>query len=440
MSRARPRSPYMSSTESQYEAVTLDGASAGREPRLYYGWVMFPIATVGLIATGPGQTFSISTFNEPMREALGLSHSQLTGAYMVGTFLASLPMGYVGAMADRVGIRRAMTAVVVLFGLVCMAMSRVSGPVTIFLGFLLLRMLGAGALGLLSGNTLAYWFERRLGTVEGMRHVGMAGAIALLPAANLWLIDRVGWRGAWVVLGLGVWAAVLPLMPWFRNGPEEVGQRMDGASEPDGERDAGSGALASLTFAEARRTRAFWIVCAITALWAMLITAVLFNIVPLFLDRGLSEADAARLFTGFAVSLATMQFAGGVLADRVSLNRLLAMAAAAMGLGMWMLRSIGTPAMVLPVAAVLGVSQGLLTASAGPLWPRYYGTAHLGRIRGTIATVLVGSSSVGPFVLGLCVDWTGGYDAALLLFAWLPLPLVFLALLATPPARAWSGP
>ena len=74
--------------------------------RVYYGWVMLPIATLAIIATSPAQTFGISVFNASLRSSLGLSHSQLTGAYMLGTLLASLPLSWVGAMMDRFGLRR----------------------------------------------------------------------------------------------------------------------------------------------------------------------------------------------------------------------------------------------------------------------------------------------------------------------------------------------
>jgi len=405
--------------------------------RVYYGYVMLPIATLAIICTSPGQTFVVSTFNEHFRQALGLSHSQLTGAYMVGTFLASLPMTWIGALMDRFGLRRTMTAVIMLFGAVCMATSQVRGLTTLFLAFLLLRMLGQGALGLLSGNTLPFWFRRRLGTVEGMRHFGMAGAIAAVPTLTLLLIDGFGWRAAWVMLGLGVWAIMLPLMLLFRNRPEEVGQRMDGGLDAEASaRDAASDRANAFTFAEARRTRAFWIVMTISGFWAMANTAVVFNIVPLFQSRGLSAGDVAWLFTGFAVSLAGMQLLGGVLADRFALHRLLALAALCMAAVMGMYWLIDSRAMVLPTAILMGCAQGLLTTSIGPLWARYYGTLHIGRIRGAMATVMVSASSTGPFLLGLCMDYLGSYDAALCGFTLTAVPLGLLALAAQPPAAA----
>lgn len=417
--------------------TTSDVSTLLRQPRrLYYGWVMLPIATLAIIATSPAQTFAISAFNESLRSGLGLTHSQLTGAYMLGTLLASLPLSWVGAMMDRFGLRRTMSVVVVLFGGVCIATSQVAGLSTLFLAFLLLRMLGQGALGLLSGNTLPFWFRRRLGTVEAFRHFGMAGAIALMPAINLALISAVGWRMAWVVLGLAVWLMMIPAMLWFRNRPGDVGQLIDGLSVDGPDERGRYVAATSFTLGQSRRTRAFWIVLSMTAFWGMANTATIFNVVPLFASRGLTEQDAAMLFTGFAISLAIMQLIGGVLADRFALHGLLSLAAVGMAVTMMGFWRINTPAMVLPLSVAMGFSQGLLTAAGGPLWPRYYGTAHLGRIRGALATVMVSASSIGPFILGLSVDMLGSYNPALILFAVMSLPLVGLALFATPPGGA----
>ena len=82
----------------------------------FYGWVMLPVVTLISICTSPGQTYGIAVFNPYLREALSLSNSELSGAYALGTILASLPLTYVGALMDRYGPRRVLFGVVFLFG------------------------------------------------------------------------------------------------------------------------------------------------------------------------------------------------------------------------------------------------------------------------------------------------------------------------------------
>ena len=83
--------------------------------RLYYGWIMLPLSMAGVICTSPGQTYTVSVFNRSLREELDLTHTELTGAYMVATFLAALPLAYIGGLMDRFGPRITKTAVVLLF-------------------------------------------------------------------------------------------------------------------------------------------------------------------------------------------------------------------------------------------------------------------------------------------------------------------------------------
>ena len=103
-------STTLTSTKSHWLAKRLN---------IYYGWLIVPVSIIGTFATSPGQTYMVSVFNPSFREAFSLSLSQLTGAYLLGTILASIPQPYIGSWSDRVGIRRMLILVVVLFSLAC---------------------------------------------------------------------------------------------------------------------------------------------------------------------------------------------------------------------------------------------------------------------------------------------------------------------------------
>ena len=415
---------------------------------VFYGYVMLAAATVALVATSPGQTFAMSCFNPALVESLGISQAQLTGAYLLGTVLACLPLGLVGALMDRHGIRRTMSLTAVLFGGACLFMSQVSGWVSLLIAFFLLRMLGQGALTLLAQNTTAMWFHRRLGLAAGVSSVGMSCAFAIVPRVNLWLIDHVGWRMTYVILGLAVWGILLPMLAIvFRNRPEDIGQLPDGQAPPEAaeihcaEVAGGLPAVAAepptslihFTPGEALRTRAYWIMLTMHAAWALVGTAIVFSVLPLFASRGLSASVAANFFTAFAVAMATMQLAGGWLADRAPLNVLLFVSMSGMIAGVGLLLAADSAAFAYAYALLYGGSQGLFGAVSNTAWARYYGRAHLGKIRASVWTVAVAGSGVGPFVMGLAATYLGGYDVALWIFAGLLAPLVIAAPWATAP-------
>lgn len=407
--------------------------------RLYYGYVMLPIATVGLMATAPAQTFGVSTFNEPLRNSLGLSHSELSGAYMLGTLLAALPLTYVGALLDRHGIRKATFAASLALGMACLVTAAAAGWWSIFIGFLMLRMTGAGALAFVSSNTLPHWFDRRLGTLEGMRWMGIAIAMGAFPLVSISLIEAFGWRVAYALLGLGVWGTMLPLSLLVRDRPADVGQRMDGGNRRESRADAQAAAHAGpeltqgLTLGETLRTKTFWIVAAGAALFGVIYTAVFFHSVPLLADRGLAASAAAGLIGACAASLAVMHLGAGMLSDRLGAPVLLGIALATLVAGLLVLQRAETAMMVQSAGVLMGAAQGLYLGVSQPLWARYFGRRHLGKIRGVLSTLNVGSSSIGPILFGLCRDSFGSFDAALTVALLAPLPLLLMMVLVRPP-------
>lgn len=412
---------------------------AGRVP-FFYGWVMLPVTMVVLMATTPGQTFGVSTFNPYLIREFGFSQSELSGAYMMGTLLASLPMIYVGALMDRYGPRRTLAAVVTAFGLACIGMSQTQGLVTVFLGFLFLRMLGQGAMSFLGANALAMWFNRRLGVTSSVMNLGEAFAVAFFPAANLMLIHAIGWRGAYATLGVVVWCLVLPLLALvFRNRPEEIGQSVDGGvSTVQAEADRVE-AEGDFGLREAVATRQYWILVVASALPSMIVTGIHFHVVQIYLDRGMQEMDAAAMFTTYAAAQSVVMLAGGVLADRLPLNVLLAGAMACLAGGIASLMQVYDLATSNLFAVVTGSGQGLFSAVSATIWVRYYGRTHLGKIRGGLTTVGVAASSAGPFVMGAARDWFGGYDEVFQLFLVMTAPMVVIGLWATKPVKGVRG-
>ena len=71
----------------------------------YYGWVIWLFSTAGIIFSIPGQTMGMAVFTDHLIEALGLSRTQLSMAYLVGTVCSSLFLTTAGRWYDRLGGR-----------------------------------------------------------------------------------------------------------------------------------------------------------------------------------------------------------------------------------------------------------------------------------------------------------------------------------------------
>lgn len=413
-------------------AGTVERPEPTSSPRLFYGWIMLPVAMLGLIATSPGQTYGVSVFIEPMRVGLGLTHSQIAWAYTLGSLLGAVPIMAFGALMDRFGLKTMLLCGTVLFTGACLLTATAGGFLSLFLSFLLLRMLGPGVIALLCGNTLSFWFHRRLGTVEGIRQVGMACAMAMIPAGYYLLNESLGWRGSYVAMGLGVSAVLIPVvLLLFRNSPAEVGQRVDGELAPV----AGTEEVPkkderySFTVQQAMRTRAYWLVGLGTGMFAMIQTGIFFAITAIAEERGLDALAGVGFLARFALSLAALQLIGGILADRMEARGLMSTAIAMMAAATAMLWRAETASALLWSGILMGAAQGLFFSASNPIWARYFGLQSLGKIRGSLMTMMVASSSLGPLLIGNGREITGSYGPVLAGFAVIPL-LMSLPMLA----------
>ncbi|MEQ8846450.1 MFS transporter [Botrimarina sp.] len=407
-------------------------ARPARDPA--YAWVMLPVAILMHVGTSPGQTFGVALFNEPIRESLGLTATQLSGAYMVASLLAAVPLVWLGKRMDRHGLKLLSLALVTAVGLGCLAISQVRSLVSLTLCFFALRAFGQGGLSLAANNTLGMWFSRRLGLASGIAGVGMATGIAIVPLGLHTLIEEFGWRNAYAIAGIVTMACLLPLIALaYRNNEEPIAE----ASQPTG---TPFTADRELSFRAALRTPAYWIASACTALVGLVCTALFFNLAPLMQQGGFSAAQTAALFPTVALAMAAMQINGGVLADRVPLRFLVAVAVAALGAGALVLGNAATLAAAHAGGALIGAGQGLMAVSGNTLWPRYFGRKELGAIRSSVWTATVAACSVGPFLMDVTLDLTGGYSLSLWLFAAMAATASVAAAVGAAPPTAAKAP
>ncbi|MGI9508084.1 MAG: MFS transporter, partial [Geminicoccaceae bacterium] len=257
--------------------------------RFFYGWVMVVVAMAGYFASGPGQSHIFSVFILPLSTDLGLDQTEISLAYALATLAAAFGLPYIGKLIDRYGMRQVVLITTTLLGFAAIAFGRVQGLIMLGLLFGALRFLGQGTLMLSSSNLVAQWFSKKRGFAASLMALGFSESVALHPPLAQWLIDQVGWRDAWLWLGIATWVLYLPLVFFLvQNKPEDIGLL------PDGDSPGGTAAAADeaggkpkeaeigLTSGEALRTPAFWITALALASFSMLVTALFFYQVSIF--------------------------------------------------------------------------------------------------------------------------------------------------------------
>jgi len=403
------------------------------------------IATLGAIMTSPGQTFAVSIFIEQFILDLGISRSLVSTLYTIGTLCGSLALPIVGRQFDRRGARILMTIIALLFGFACLYMGYVQNALMLGIGFVLVRMLGQGSLGMVSTNLINQWWVRHRGPVLGLSGTAMA-LIGVGGAPNLinWLIPQVGWRTTYMLLGAVLLLVMTPLAWIFvRNRPEDHGLLPDGVKMAETTVDPATGIGTGTqpvpeenwTRAEAIRTPIFWVFMLGLASLSMLGTGLTFHIVSIFADNGMSAALAATSFVPVAVTTAITNLGSGFLVDRVRLRVLMAISLVLQVVSLWMVSYLSSIFLAMAFGVVLGATNGLQRTISTVAWAKYYGRLHLGSITGVTTTVLVASSALGPMPMGIARDLLGSYGATLKLLAIIPLVLAIACLFVDRPEK-----
>ena len=279
---------------------------------------MLAFATVTAALTGPGQTLGVSVFIDHIIEDLGLTRSEVSIAYLIGTMLGALTLPSVGRWIDRIGVRPAIAVFGAGFGAALIAMSGVSSFITLAAGFTFIRLLGQGSLSLASTVTVTHWFERRRGFALGI-YATLSGALmSLTPVLLNLVIDAYSWRTAWILAGVGVLVLVLPIARWgIISYPSDVGQVPDGSARGLTEERL-EAPRPSATRAEALRSVAFWVLFAASASNGMMATGLQFHQISLLGEAGMSSTAAALMFLPQVVGVSLAAIVFGALADRVS--------------------------------------------------------------------------------------------------------------------------
>lgn len=416
------------------------------------------MSTLGVIMSVPGQTMGVSVFTDYLIEALGLSRFELSIAYMMGTIGSSWFLPWGGRLFDRLGARAMAFLSTSLLGVSLIYLSQcdrvatllslggllspaLMGALAVFAGFMTLRFSGQGILAMTSRSLLGKWFYKNRGLVSGVSGMVVTFAFSAAPLGLDLLVQKYGWRGAWIVLAGACF--MMAALSWLlvRDNPEECGLTMSGVEpEVDSENEDENLAIPHIqpperdvTLEEAKREYAFWVFNMGLAAQALVITAVTFHIVSLGTEMGLSRQAALSVFLPMAVISTFANFISGWLCDRLELKYLLMMMLATLALGVFSclyMESAWGRAMLF---IGFGVSNGIYSPLMIVIWPSFFGRAHLGAISSLNLSIQVFASAIGPAIFGLSHAWWGSYTVGIYICAAIPLIILLSALGANNP-------
>jgi MFS family permease len=363
-----------------------------------------------------GIAYSFGAFFAPMSREFGAGRAAVSLVFSITAFLWFTLGAISGPLADRFGPRRVVLAGGAALGGGLLLTSLVN---QLWAGYITYG-LGVG-IGVACGYVpmvaaVGGWFERRRALAVGIAVTGIGVGTLAVPPLSALLIDRFGWRTAYVVLGV----ASLAL----------IGLAALAASPPPAAMEADRRPLGGVV-----RSRAFWLMylSAIPLSFALFFFFV--HLVPFAQSRGAAPVAAAGLLSVVGGGSILGRLGMGVVAERLGSLATFKAAVAAMAFStvVWLL--FPQYGGLVAVALIMGTAYGGWVALSPSVAAELFGTAGLGGTVGILYTSAGIGALLGPPLSGLLIDVTGTYTWAIV--AALVFEIVSLGILL-PVSRTWA--
>ncbi|MGH7417020.1 MAG: MFS transporter, partial [Candidatus Rokuibacteriota bacterium] len=262
------------------------------------------------------------------------------------------------------------------------------------------------------GALIARWFAERRGSMMGLAFSGMGAGVLVVGPLAQWLIAGYGWRAAYLVLGLGTLAVLVPVV-WLgvRDAPAGPARGRGEAGGP-----APAPARAGREVGDALRTRAFWALFFAYLCTPLAVFSVVTHQVAFAVDQGFQRLFVAGIFglTGLLSVVGRIGF--GIAADRIgrATSATISYGCTAVGtLCLLALEAWPHAAALYAYALFFGLGFGargpIITAMASQLFPGRFGA-----IYGILSVGNGIGGGVAPWFSGAVHDLTGSYRVAFL--------------------------
>ena len=381
----------------------------------WYPWVICLVAMV-MLSISNGMTMTgITAFDPSLLDEFGWSRGQLKFRDMFNLLLAALLSPFIGALIDRVGVRKLVLAGSVLLAILYVAYANIQSIAHVYL-----IHVGFAAVVVSSGLSVAVimvsqWFNTQRGTALGIALVGSSLGGMLIPKLIVALVPLHGWRESFV------WMALLPVGLFLLSlvlvrTPQRMGMQPWGHDKAVSAAQKAASQWPDLSYRQALRTPTFWAcaVVAVTTFWAIM--SLSSHLMLHMKDLGFSPARAADgMFWLFGLGMVG-KFLFGFLADVWKPKKVFVCNVALMAIGSVILAS--QQASLLWVGlVVMGLGWGGLYALLQLQIVDAFGLSSAGKILGTVSLMDATSAGLGIWLSAVMFDHFGNYVVAFAVMA-----------------------
>lgn len=391
------------STAAQAVPDVVPASIADESSFHYYGWRVVLAAFLGVMG-GFGSLFvyTFSVFVKPVTAEFHWSRESFSFGFAIAAITLGLSSPIIGRLLDRYGPRLVILPSVTIFGcgIAALALLRPGLP-QFYITCFVIGLVGNGAAHLAYARSISTWFATRLGMALAFIMLGAGVGAMILPVIAQFFVSRSGWREAYISLAVLALVLGLPLSWRFivDKGPVQKHSRPVQHS--------GS------TWQQGLRSYAFWIIVAGLFVGSIGMNGAITHLSALLTDRGITPGQAALCVSLLGGSSIFGRIATGWLLDRFFGARVAFFVSLIAAGGILLLANAQTFAAGTIAAALIGIGAGGEAAITPYLLTRYFGLRAFSTLYGLTWTFYAAAGATGPVILGRAFDLTGSYASLL---------------------------
>jgi MFS family permease len=387
-----------------------------RRPIFFYGWIIVAISFISLSLVW-GARSSFSVFYLAILKEFGWSRASAALMFSLFIFVYGLISPLSGWLIDRFGPRKIISAGAIVLGLGTFACSQANRIWHLYVFWGCVGAVGVSLSGIVPhAAVVSRWFSRKRGMALGIIASGL-GLGSLLVIFVQYLINMVGWRAAYRLMGVIIIGIIFPLSALFqRSEAKNKGLMPDG--DPTGSGDSiiklKSGEPPSIidqkwmsqewTLSRAMATYRFWALFSCFFFFhGFAVAFLLAHQVAFVVDAGYSSIFAASIFSLYGITQ-TIGQAFGFINDRIGWERGYSLSCILSLIGIFcifLIKDTTNSWLLYAYGIFIGIGSGLMIPAVTGAATDLFQGRHFGAIYGFI--------TFGFGVGGAISSWLGGY-------------------------------
>jgi predicted MFS family arabinose efflux permease len=402
--------------------VALQQTSARSE--FAKNWTVVLASALGMAFASVG-VYALGVFMQPLEQEFGWKRADIAAGMLISSVFSVVTGPFIGLIVDRVGPRRIGLAGLVM-GCLSLASFSLVGP-SIWMWWALFvpaAIAGSCLKPTVWATAVSSLFDSGRGLALAFMLSGTALCSTLTPILGHYFVESFGWRQAYVALAAFWGILVIPIVWLFFTSAKDRSRVIVRGEQ------AVNIILPGLDLRPSLLSWKFFRLALAGFLASLVVVSFVTGLVPVLTSFAIDRQSAAYIAGLIGISTLVGRLTGGFLLDRFNGNIIggVSMLLPIIPCTLLLLFPGSIPIASLAVV-VLGLSLGVELDAVAYLVGRHFGMRNYGTLFGTIAGLLALATGLGPVLLNLVYDATGGYT--LVLLAYIPLSLLSATMFAS---------